>query len=435
MTTRHEHPLPDPLYRRDSRPKYVKPPGRVPMSKPEPRPASDQIESGGKRQVRNAVWMKGACIAIAAVVLIGGIVAALWMSAGENKSQHEVFKPVEERLPITNVLAEQVAVLREEEQRLLKLRPQFEERRSAAWLSFRECAGDDHGNLLDAGEQGIAMYFARYESDGTPQKLHATEAARYARLARSADERLLTVRQCRLEAESFLRYVADVNHLNEGGNDAIEGEMIRIMARTKAIGEESALDWDESPVINLSPADIAEEIMPYLRREQEERLRRERELAAAQVEQRRREAEEQQHRDEGRRRRDAEQARQEEAIRLADLAMKQRQAELELEREALEARAQDEARALKLYGKACHIFFQGGNDAVIATLDEAIGLDDGDPRMFYFRGLAKRRLGRSDEAAADFQRGGELERSGAFAVGVALERIQGPERLVVEEYR
>ncbi len=47
------------------------------------------------------------------------------------------------------------------------------------------------------------------------------------------------------------------------------------------------------------------------------------------------------------------------------------------------------------------------------------------------------RQGRSDEARGDMQLGASVEaqRPGRFGVGAALERVQGPERLMLEQYR
>jgi hypothetical protein len=60
-----------------------------------------------------------------------------------------------------------------------------------------------------------------------------------------------------------------------------------------------------------------------------------------------------------------------------------------------------------------------------------------DPRAWYFRGLAALRLGRTDEAEADFTEGAERESrdAGVWPVSRSLERVQGPERLQLERHR
>ena len=84
---------------------------------------------------------------------------------------------------------------------------------------------------------------------------------------------------------------------------------------------------------------------------------------------------------------------------------------------------------------AYHAYFDGRYSESASHLDEAIALNDKDPRLYYFRGLAKYRLGDTDACVADFQRGGDAEYNSTVPVGAALERVQGRERLLLEEYR
>ena len=67
----------------------------------------------------------------------------------------------------------------------------------------------------------------------------------------------------------------------------------------------------------------------------------------------------------------------------------------------------------------------------VDPLTEAIAAGSGDPRALYFRGLAARRMGRIDEAEADFSQAATLEASGlgAWPVSRTLERVQGADRL------
>src|SRR5262245_27374973 len=90
-----------------------------------------------------------------------------------------------------------------------------------------------------------------------------------------------------------------------------------------------------------------------------------------------------------------------------------------------------------LYGRGVHAFFTGNIRAAFDTLNASIQSGSRDPRAFYYRGLVLNRLGRPDEAAADFQKGAELEMLGGepYPVGKSLERIQGPERILLEAHR
>lgn len=91
----------------------------------------------------------------------------------------------------------------------------------------------------------------------------------------------------------------------------------------------------------------------------------------------------------------------------------------------------------ELYGRGVHAYFSRDYRQAYELLTEAIRNQTNDPRVYYFRGLALRRLGRPDEAREDFQKGAELELTGgeAYSVARALERIQGAERAVLEEQR
>jgi tetratricopeptide (TPR) repeat protein len=89
------------------------------------------------------------------------------------------------------------------------------------------------------------------------------------------------------------------------------------------------------------------------------------------------------------------------------------------------------------YGGGVHAYFAGDYARSHDDLSSAIqgGIDD--PRAWYFRGLAALRLGRIDEAEADFTEGAERESraAGMWPVSRSLERVQGPERLQLERHR
>ena len=96
-----------------------------------------------------------------------------------------------------------------------------------------------------------------------------------------------------------------------------------------------------------------------------------------------------------------------------------------------------EATALQLYGSGVHAYFSLDYSRAHEYLTAAIKAGGSDPRCYYFRGLCYLRLGRPEQAKADFLKGAELERtgSGGYNVGRALERIQGADRATIEQYR
>lgn len=105
------------------------------------------------------------------------------------------------------------------------------------------------------------------------------------------------------------------------------------------------------------------------------------------------------------------------------------------------ARAGAESAPLKVaYGNGVHAYHGGDFQLSYDELTGVVEAGSTDPRVFYFRGLAALKLGRSDEAEADFQQGANLEASGAGGIGThfisrALERVQGCDRRSLEQYR
>ena len=89
------------------------------------------------------------------------------------------------------------------------------------------------------------------------------------------------------------------------------------------------------------------------------------------------------------------------------------------------------------YGNGVHAYNEGEYQCSYDELSRVIEAGSNDPRVFYFRGLAALKLGRMDEADADFQQGANLEADGVGgrAVSRALERIQGCDRLKLEQFR
>lgn len=90
-----------------------------------------------------------------------------------------------------------------------------------------------------------------------------------------------------------------------------------------------------------------------------------------------------------------------------------------------------------IVGEGMHAFHGGCYEASVQLLRDAIDFGAQDPRAFYFRGLALKRLGDDDAAIMDFKEGARLEAvgDGVWPVGKALERIQGADRICLEAYR
>ncbi len=75
-------------------------------------------------------------------------------------------------------------------------------------------------------------------------------------------------------------------------------------------------------------------------------------------------------------------------------------------------RAQD-SLLQEMYGQGVHAYFAGKYDQAHELFSTAIDQGSQDPRCYYYRGLAFAKLGRPDEAEADYKRGAELEAGGA----------------------
>ena len=89
------------------------------------------------------------------------------------------------------------------------------------------------------------------------------------------------------------------------------------------------------------------------------------------------------------------------------------------------------------YGTGVHAYHTGDYQCSYDELTSVIEAGSNDPRVFYFRGLAALKLGRTDESESDFQQGANLEADGVGGKSVsrALERVQGCDRLKREHYR
>ena len=89
------------------------------------------------------------------------------------------------------------------------------------------------------------------------------------------------------------------------------------------------------------------------------------------------------------------------------------------------------------YGSGVHSYFAGDYQRAYDELSQAIEGGTIDPRAWYYRGLTALKLGRTDEAEADFSAGAsrEAEGTGGWPVAKSLERVQGCDRLKLERHR
>jgi len=89
------------------------------------------------------------------------------------------------------------------------------------------------------------------------------------------------------------------------------------------------------------------------------------------------------------------------------------------------------------YGSGVHSYFAGDYQRAYDELSQSIEGGTIDPRAWYYRGLTALKLGRTDEAEADFSAGAsrEAEGTGAWPVAKSLERVQGCDRLKLERHR
>lgn len=91
----------------------------------------------------------------------------------------------------------------------------------------------------------------------------------------------------------------------------------------------------------------------------------------------------------------------------------------------------------KLSADGQRAFLSGKYKLAVQMLEIAANHGSTDPRVFYFRGLAKQKLGLSDEGAADYKRGIglELHPANRIDVDLALEHVQGEIRRELEVHR
>jgi tetratricopeptide (TPR) repeat protein len=97
----------------------------------------------------------------------------------------------------------------------------------------------------------------------------------------------------------------------------------------------------------------------------------------------------------------------------------------------------DRSAADKYYGRGVHAYLAGQDHRAESYLSLAIESNPNDPRPYYFRAMSRLRQGRAGEARQDMQIGAFIEAGDPhrWAVGTALQRVQGPDRLMLEKYR
>ncbi len=283
-------------------------------------------------------------------------------------------------------------------------------RRAESQTRLRDAVGSDDESLLRANAVDWSLYLSRPDVADTAVPIYADELCRHWLHCEQVEKRIRVIDLALAEAHAWLDLSEDYKQFH--GRD-LQNELL--LVKLEIIAD------DKIPVPDApSPDDVAQSLEAEFRsaRETAERLaaqRKAEELAAQ------REAEKN--------------AARREAERRALLRARQIATERAARQTQRQTLARERAAALKMYSGAYHDFFQGKYESALTSLDQAIGLDPDDPRFHFFRGLVRLRQGQGEDAGADFRRGGELERQGAFGVNAALERIQGQERLMIEEYR
>ena len=100
--------------------------------------------------------------------------------------------------------------------------------------------------------------------------------------------------------------------------------------------------------------------------------------------------------------------------------------------------AQSKSDAEQFYSSGVQAFNSQRYAEAIDFFNKIEGLGTQDPRTFFFRGLSWSRLGNIAMATADYDTAAKMELTVAgrsYSVPKALERIQGRERTIIEQYR
>lgn len=99
--------------------------------------------------------------------------------------------------------------------------------------------------------------------------------------------------------------------------------------------------------------------------------------------------------------------------------------------------ARDWNAADMFYGQGVHAYFSGHDDVAEHSMTQAIESNPSDPRPYYFRAMSRLRQGRESDARQDMEAGAAIEAQAPqrWGVGMALQRVQGRDRLMLEDYR
>ena len=105
---------------------------------------------------------------------------------------------------------------------------------------------------------------------------------------------------------------------------------------------------------------------------------------------------------------------------------------------ASQSSAQNSTELMATYGRGVHAYFNGQVHEADRLFSQVINGGSSDPRVFYFRAMARIRAGRTYEAEDDMRIGAAYEaRNPGYGstISRALQRVQGPNRRKLEEFR
>ena len=93
---------------------------------------------------------------------------------------------------------------------------------------------------------------------------------------------------------------------------------------------------------------------------------------------------------------------------------------------------------LATYGRGVHEYFSGDTQRAEQYFTQVIGAGSRDPRAYYFRAMARLRMGRQYEAENDMRVGAAYEARNPgrrHSIGNSLQRVQGTDRRKLEKFR
>ncbi|MEM8865392.1 MAG: tetratricopeptide repeat protein, partial [Planctomycetota bacterium] len=89
------------------------------------------------------------------------------------------------------------------------------------------------------------------------------------------------------------------------------------------------------------------------------------------------------------------------------------------------------------YGRGVQVYFDGQWQRAEAYFDRATQYSPGDPRPYYFRGLARSQQGETFQAESDIRQGAIIEagKGFVFPLGSALGAVTGEQRELLDRIR